>query len=104
MAGRLVRPAVDVLEVAAPRLLDLDRLEQRLEVAHAEAARPVALDDLEEEGRAVLDRAREDLEEVALLVAVGLDPELLERLDRDADVADPFGKLLVVGVGHAEEF
>jgi hypothetical protein len=33
----------------------------------------VSLDDLEEERRPVLDRPGEDLEEVALLVAVGLD-------------------------------
>ena len=44
-------------EVAAQRLLALDRLEQRLEVADAEAARAVALDDLEEERRPILDRA-----------------------------------------------
>src|SRR4029450_5820797 len=62
------------LEVAALRLLPLDRLGQRLEIADAEAARAVALDDLEEERRAVLDGPGEDLEEVALLVAVGLDP------------------------------
>ena len=51
------------LEVAAPGLLDLDRLEERLEVADAEAARAVALDDLEEEGRPILHRAGEDLEQ-----------------------------------------
>jgi len=44
----------------------------------------VAFDDLEEERRSVLDGSREDLEEIALLVAVGLDAEILERLDRDA--------------------
>ena len=37
------------LQVAAERLLALDRFEQRLEVAFAEAARAVALDHLEEE-------------------------------------------------------
>ena len=63
----------------------------------------MALDDLEEERRAVLDRAREDLEEVALLVAVGLDAELLERLDRHADVADAVGQRRVVLVRQAEE-
>ena len=45
------------LEVAAERLLALDRLEQRLEVAVAEAARAVPLDHLEEERRAVLRRS-----------------------------------------------
>src|SRR5688500_8355078 len=91
------------LEVSAERLLALDRLEQRLEVADAEAARPVALDDLEEERRAVLHGPREDLEEVALLVPVGLDPELLEGLHRDADVADAVGEGRVVLVRKAEE-
>src|SRR5437867_813630 len=93
--GRRPKPR---LEVSPPGLLDLDRLEQGLEVANAEAARAVPLDDLEEEGRPVLDRPGEDLEEVALLVAVGLDAELLERLDRDADVADAIGERLVVGM------
>ena len=61
------------------------------------------LDDLEEERRPVLDGPGEDLEEVALLVAVGLDPELLEGLDRDADVADSIGQGRVVLVRKAEE-
>ena len=45
------------LEVPALLLFAFDRFEQGLEVADAEAARAVALDDLEEERRAVLDRA-----------------------------------------------
>src|SRR5688500_14566857 len=91
------------LEVAPASLLDLDRLEERLEVTHAEAAGAVALDDLEEEGRPILDRAGEDLQEIALLVPVGFDAELLEHLDRHADVPDPVRELLVVGVRHPEE-
>src|SRR6476619_7430140 len=51
------------LEVAAERLLALDRLEEGLEVAVAEAARAVALDHLEEDGGPVLRGLREDLEE-----------------------------------------
>src|SRR3954454_5117304 len=98
-----VDPRVEGLEIAPASLLDLDRLEERLEVADAEATGAVPFDDLEEERRAVLDRPGEDLEEVALLVPVGLDPQLLERVDRDADVADAVGELLVVGMGHPEE-
>jgi hypothetical protein len=42
----------------------------------------VALDDLEEERGPILDGLGEDLEQVALLVAVGLDPLYqLRRLD-----------------------
>ena len=62
-------------EIAAQRLLALDRLEQGLEVALAEAARAVALDDLEEQRRAVADRLGEDLQQVALVVAVDQDAE-----------------------------
>src|SRR5688572_28858012 len=80
------------LEVAAALLLALDGLEQRLEVADAKATRSMALDDLEEEGRPVLHRLGEDLEEVALLVAIGLDAKLLERVDRHAYVPDPIGQ------------
>ena len=78
MPGRAVWPAPGARgSRASPARVRWPRT--GLEVADAEAARAVALDDLEEERRAVLDRAGEDLEEVALLVAVGLDAELLER-------------------------
>ena len=46
---------------------------------------------------------REDLEEVALLVAVGLDAELLERVDRHADVPDAIRQRRVVLVRQAQE-
>ena len=79
----------NALEVSSPLLLALDRLEERLEVALAEAARTVALDDLEEHRRPVLDRLGEDLQQVALVVAVDQDAELgevrqvfLDRPDR----------------------
>ena len=56
-------------------LLALDRLEQGLEVALAEAARAVALDDLEEDRRPVAERLGEDLQQVALVVVVDEDAE-----------------------------
>src|SRR3954471_19908878 len=91
------------LKVAALLLLALDRLEQRLEVAHAEAARAVALDDLEEEGRPVLDGPREDLKKVALLVPVGLHAEVFQHVHWDADVTHAVGERRVVLVRHPEE-
>src|SRR4029078_8086742 len=101
--GRPRRPPDRGLEVAALRLFALDRLEERLEIADAEATRPVPLDDLEEERGAVLNRAGEDLEEVPLPVAVGLDAELLEHVHRHADVADALGQRRVVLMRHAQE-
>jgi hypothetical protein len=63
-----------LLQVARGVLLALDRLEQGLEVALAEAARAVALDDLEEDRRPVAERLGEDLQQVALVVVVDEDP------------------------------
>ena len=57
-------------------LLALDRLEQRLEVALAEAQRAVPLDQLEEHGGPVAERLGEDLQQVAVLVAVDEDAAL----------------------------
>src|SRR3954452_17311823 len=81
-------------KVPPERLLALDRLEQRLEVPLAEAARPVPLDHLEEERRPILRRPREDLQEVALLVAVGQDPEACEVVPARVDVPDTGGRVL----------
>src|SRR5262249_10728200 len=73
------RPATyfePMLQHAAAHLVALDRLEQRLEIALAEAFVALALDDLEEDRPdAVL---REDLEELALLgFLVGVDQDLV---------------------------
>src|SRR3954452_11135870 len=88
------------LQVPAQCLLALDRLEERLEVALAEAACAVALDDLEEDGRAVADRLREDLQHVALVVAVDEDAEPAQVLQALLDLADPLRDVLVVGLRH----
>src|ERR1700750_1855800 len=91
------------LQVAAPLLLALDGLEQRLEVAVAEAARAVALDDLEEDRRAVADRLREDLQQVALVVAVDEDALLAQVGELLDDLGDARGDLVVVGLGDRQE-
>src|SRR3954451_20073409 len=91
------------LQGSAQRLFALDGLEERLEVAVAEAACAVALDDLEEDRRAVADRLGEDLQEVALVVAVDEAAEPLEVLEVLGDLAHPRGGVLVVGVGRGEE-
>ena len=85
------------------RLLALDRLEQRLEVALAEGRRAVPLDHLEEDRRPVLRRLREDLEQVAVLVAVDEDLVPLQHLEVLGDLADATGRLLVVRVRRVEE-
>src|SRR3954447_26060284 len=91
------------LKIPAQRLLALDRLEERLEVAVAEAAGAVALDDLEEDRRTVADRLGEDLQQVDLVVAVGEDAEPLEVVEVLVDLAHALRYLFVVGVGRAQE-
>src|SRR5207253_5051202 len=63
------------LQIAAESLLALDGLEEGLEVAVAEAAGAVTLDHLEEERRPILRGFREDLQQIAVVVAVGQDAE-----------------------------
>src|SRR5690606_37741973 len=70
LTGRASRGPPGGSEVAALGLLALDRLEECLEVALAEPERAMALDDLEEHRGSVAERLGEDLQEVAVLVAV----------------------------------
>src|SRR6266566_6418676 len=90
-------------EIAAEGLLALDRLEQRLEVPLPETPCAVALDHLEEERRAILCGLREDLEEVAVLVPVGEDPQAAQVVPVLADLADAVADVLVIRVGRREE-
>src|SRR5262249_5316952 len=82
-----------------------DRFEEGLEVAFAEASGAFALDDLEEDRRPVSDALGEDLEEVALRVAVDEDAELGEALPRQlvSERAHATASLVVVRRRHVEE-
>ena len=71
--GLSVGAIIQRSQVAAQFLLPLDGLEQRLEVALAEAERAVPLDQLEEDRRPVAERLGEDLQQVAVLVPVDQD-------------------------------
>ena len=89
MVGRaLPTNRIVVLQIPAQRLFLLDADEQCLEVADSEAAAAVPFYDLEEEGRSVLHRLGEDLEQVPVLVLVDEDAQLVELVPVLADVAD----------------
>src|SRR5256885_15736355 len=90
-------------QIPSRRLLSFDRLEQRPEVPLAEAASAFALDDLVEHGRAILDRLREDLEQIAFRIAIDENAELLEDVQRFVDLADACLEIGVIGGGRAEE-
>ena len=64
---------------------------------------PSPLDDLEEHRRAVGDRLGEDLQQVAVLVAVDQDVESRQVVPRQVDAGQPLPSVVVVGVGHAHE-
>ena len=67
----------------------------------------VPLDDLYEDGGSVLHGLGEDLQQVAVVVVVDENPQLLEGvdvlLDLDLGVLEPLAQLAVVGVGDVEE-
>jgi hypothetical protein len=63
----------------------------------------VALDELEDQRRAVLDRPREDPQQVAARAAVGQDAQLAQRLQRHAGLAGPLGERVVVAVRRVGE-
>ena len=86
--GRLIA----FLQRTAAGLLALDRLEESLEITLAEALRPAALDDLEEQRRSVLHRLGEDLEQIALVIAIDEDPQLGELAQVLLDGTDAVGQ------------
>src|SRR5216683_1461713 len=91
------------LQIAAEGLLAFDGFEEGFEVAFAEAAASLSLDDLVEDSRAVFYGPREDLEHVAFVVAIDEDAETLEFFDGLVDLADAVLQVGVVGVGDGEE-
>src|SRR6266851_1395745 len=91
------------LQIAAEGLLAFDGFEEGFEVAFAEAAASLALDDLVEDSRAVFYWSREYLKHVAFVVAIDEDAETLEFFDGFVDLADAVLQLGVVGVGDGEE-
>src|SRR4051794_22223792 len=101
MAGTWSRRIV--LQVPAAPLFPLDGLEQRLEVARAKAPGALPLDDLEEDRRSVGDVLGEDLQQVAVVIAVDEDAQLLQVVPRQLQIAEPGPYVRVVVVGDGEE-
>src|SRR5215213_2658607 len=92
------------LEISSQCLFALDRLEERLEVACAEALGSLALNDLVENGWPVFDRLRENLKQVSFIVPVDENPELLKRREIFIDFADSRGNVIVIRCRNLQEF
>src|SRR5689334_1514382 len=91
------------LQVAARRLLALDRLEQGLEVPLAEAPRALPFDDLVEERRPVLHRLGENLQQIAVRITVDENAEGLQLGQRLVDRSDAVLEVVVVRRRHREK-
>src|SRR5260370_35791379 len=91
------------LQRASLRLLPFNRLEQRLEVALAEATRAAALNDFEEQRRAVGDRLGENLKHVPPVVAIHEDAQRGQLVEVLLDVANTRGQRIVVRLRHTQE-
>lgn len=95
------------LAVAAEFLLALDGLEESLEVTGTESLVAATLDDLNEDSGAVLNGLGEDLEQVAGLVVVNKDVELLDGVQVLSNLGggalETEAQVLVVGGGDGQE-
>src|SRR5690606_4925285 len=78
-------------------------LEQGLKVTLSKGLCPLSLDDLKEDRGPGLHRFGEDLQQVALVVPVHQDAELLERGNVLIDLSHPVPHGLVIGGGDLEE-
>src|SRR6266853_3844800 len=68
---------LEFLQIASPFLLFLKRLKQGFEIAFAETFRALALDDFEEERRAIFHRFGKYLQQIPLVVAIDQNAESL---------------------------
>src|ERR1700675_2351798 len=88
------------LQVPSSRLLHFDRFKQRFEIPFSKSAAALALDDFEEHGRPILHRLRENLQEVAFLVAVHKYTERPQLCQRLLHRPDPRRQQIIIRVGN----
>src|SRR6202165_179106 len=91
------------LQIPSSRLLHFDRFKLRFEIPLAKSAAALALDDFEEHGRPIFHRLRENLQEVAFLVAVHKYTERPQLCQRFLHWPDPRRQRLIIGVGNAQK-
>src|SRR6202521_5419598 len=91
------------LQIPSSRLLHFDRFKQRFEIPFSKSAAALALDDFEEHGRPIFHRLRENLQEVAFLVAVHKYTERAQLCQRFLHWPNPRRQRLIIGVGNAKK-
>src|SRR5260370_42106286 len=89
------------LQIPSSRLLHFNRFKQRFEIPFSKSAAALALDHFEEHGRPILHRLRENLQQVAFLVAVHKYTERAQLVERFLHRPDPRRQQIIIRVGNA---
>src|SRR5258708_8571072 len=79
------------LKIAALFLFRFNRFEKGLEIALSETLRAMALNDFDEHGRTALDGFREDLQQIAFIVPIDQDTQLVNGPQVLIDLSDTLG-------------
>src|ERR1700674_5131049 len=90
------------LQIPSSRLLHLNRFKQRLEIPFAKSAAALALDHFAEHRRPIFHRLRENLQEIAFLVAVHKYTERAQLVDGFRHRPDSRRQRLIIGVGNPQ--
>src|ERR1700686_1728755 len=91
------------LQIPSSRLLHFDRFKQRFEIPFSKSAAALALDDFEEHGRPIFHRLRENLQQVAFLVAVHKYTERPQLCQRLLHRPDPRREQIIIRVGNPQK-
>src|SRR5581483_1849908 len=91
------------LQITSQRLLALDGLEQRFEIAFAKTLRSLALNDFEEQRGAIFHRLGENLQQISFVIAIHQNAEPLERAEFLVDVTDAIQQRIVIGGRDVQE-
>src|SRR5216684_7222628 len=91
------------LQIPSSRLLHFNRFKQRFEIPFSKSAAALALDHFEKHGRWIFHRLRENLQQVAFLVAVHKYTQRAQFVERFLDRPHPRRKRLIIGVGNAQK-
>src|ERR1700732_5064902 len=101
LCSRLLRSSFfrsTCLQIPSSRLLHFNRFKQRFEIPFAKSAAALALDHFEEHGRPIFHRLRENLQEVAFLVAVHKYTERAQLCQRFLHRPDPRRQQIIIRV------
>ena len=98
---------ISALQISPRCLINFDTLEESLEVSCPEALVVASLDDFNEDGWTILDGFGEYLQEVAVIIVVNQDLELLENcqvlLHLHLRLGQPSPEELIIAVRNVEK-